>query len=444
MSLCSSIHKESNSAGAGLRRTKSHCLTVSVVSLLVFLACGCVERVDAPLPVDRNLAAQAGHWSEAGSFGGNASLTVESEDPWQRRFDDGTFVHISGVDSTKDEVWVCDIGISRIQVFDYEGRYLRSYGSGIPVSGAAWKDGKPVDGTRPSDAELLRLVNESHDAHNEFEDSATGARWVGTERENFIASDVLVLPYGYLMADWAKTGIYDQARRQPGIVSVPLDGRAVTRFEGTEPGWQSFICGDRAGKHFAASDPLRNAVYVWEPGRKEGQKFRKSNQEARMADVMDALYRSSDSPLPFQWMQQRASKAGGAPGEFNHISGVAIAFDKVLACDMDNHRIQVIEPRGDDEFYFGKVMRVIEANEPDGKPRFVRPRDIDVDLQSGHMYVLDEERQEVAELSPTFERLGVVASGFGSAQMLDLSPDGRHLFVTDRHDNKVHHYVRGD
>jgi hypothetical protein len=404
----------------------------------------CVERVDAPLPVDKQLAVQAGHWSEVASFGGNAALSVDSPDAWQRRYDDGTFNYISGVDSTADEVWVCDIGISRIQVFDYEGHFLRSYGSGIPTLGVQFAHGKCVDGTRPSDAELLRLTNESHNSRNAFEESADGKRWIGTERENFMASDVLVQPYGFIMADWAKTGVYDQAARAPGVISVPLDGRAVTRFDGPDPGWPSFIAGGDDGRHFAASDPPRNALYLWEPARKEGLKYRKSNHEVQMAEVMDSLYRTANSPLPFQYMQQRASKAGGEVGQFNHISGVAVAFDKVLACDMENRRIQIVEARGDDEFFFGKVMRVIDALKENGQQRFERPRDIDVDLNTGHMYVLDDERQEVVELSPKFDRLGVVAKGFGSAQMIDLSPDGRHLFITDRHDNKVHEYVRSD
>jgi hypothetical protein len=418
---------------------------VAFLTLLTLIASSCVERVDAPLPIDPQLAAQAGKWSEVGSFGGDATLTVESDDPWQRRYDDGTFVLISGVDSTADEVWACDIGISRIQVFDYDGNFLRSYGSGIPTTGVKFTEGAPVDGTRPTDAELLRLVNESRDASNGFERSPAGQRWIESHRENFIASDVLALPFGYIMADWAKTGIYDQAKRRPGIIQIPFDpATRPVRFEGTEPGWPTYIVGDRDGTHYASSDPLRNALYLWEPARKEGQKYRASNHQVAMADVMSALYRSEGSPLPFLAMLGNANKAGGGPGQFNHIAGVALAFEKVLVCDMENQRIQIIEARGDDEFYFGKVMRVIDGMQTDGKRRFMRPRDIDVNLETGYMYVLDDERQEVVELSPTFDRLGVVAKGFGSAQMLDLSPDGRHLFVTDRHANQVHHYVRSD
>jgi hypothetical protein len=395
---------------------------------------GCVERVDAPLPVDRRLAAEAGSWTAAGTFGGTAELVTTSDDPWERRFDDGTFLRLSGLDTTADEVWVCDTAISRIQVFDYDGNFQRSYGSGVPI-----------DEVRPSDAELLRLTNASRKATNDFEQSANGQRWIGSEAEHFIAADVVVTADSYVIADQAKTGIYTSAKRAPGVVSLPLDGgRAPLRMEGVEPGWPSYVNASRDGRHFAASDPLRNALYIWEPGRETGPPVRKTNQQVTLEDVMEAMYRSSSNPLPYRMMMQRISKAGGLPGEFDGIGGVVVAFDKVVACDTNNSRLQVFEPRGDDEFYFGKVIRVIDPFTPAGKPRFVAPRDIDIDGESGRVYVLDTDRQEVVELSPTFDRLGVVARGFQGAYALDLSPDGRHLFVSDRPSGLVHHYVRSD
>jgi hypothetical protein len=158
-------------------------------------------------------------------------------------------------------------------------------------------------------------------------------------------------------------------------------------------------------------------------------------------DVMSASYDDPESPLYVQLLE-RAGKASGEPGKFNRAGGVAIAYDKLIACDTRNQRIQVFDARADDEFFWAKLLRIIEAQTPQGTQRFVEPADIDV-APDGHMFLLDSARQEVVELSPTFDRLGVVGSGYGQAYAVDVSPDGNHIFVTDRGDDKVHHYVRG-
>ena len=138
---------------------------------------------------------------------------------------------------------------------------------------------------------------------------------------------------------------------------------------------------------------------------------------------------------------------GPAAGGARHarpLGGVAIAFDKLIACDTGNHRLQVFDARREDFAKWGKLIRVVPAHKRDGAVRFEAPRDVDVD-SDGTVFVLDTGRLEVAVLSPRFERLG----SFGGDQLLepfalDASPDGRHCFVTDRRHNQVHHYVRGD
>lgn len=392
---------------------------------------GCVERVDAPLPVNRDLAAQAGQWQDAGSFGGHAELEIDSADPWERRFDSGTFETIAGVEATQAEVWVCDIGISRLQVFDFEGRLLRTLGSGVPIKGTA-----------PDDRELFRFMEEVGQTENPFERTAEGLRWVGAEREHFIAADVYVQDTGYVIADQARTGIESHARRQPGIVSIPFDPtQPVIRLPGVEPGWWSYV--DGAGSYFTASDPLRNIVMLFAPARPEGNPSKTLGGNPTMSNVMSALFAPADYPIPYPQLLLSAGQASGTPGKFNDAGGVAIAFDKTMACDSGNRRIQVFEARADEEYFWGKLLRVIDARDEQGRQRFVVPRDIEI-ASDGRVYVLDTARQEVVELSPRFERLGVVAKGFGDAYALDLSPDGRHLFVTDRGSDTVHHYARVD
>jgi hypothetical protein len=404
---------------------------IAILLAALATAGGCVERVNAPLPVDRDLAAQAGQWQAAPSFGGHAELEIESDDPWERRFGAGTFETVSGVDVTADEVWVCDLGISRLQVFDYDGNLLRTLGSGIPVKGTA-----------PDDRELFRFMEEVGAVENPFEQSAAGRRWIGAEREHFIAADVYVQDSGYVIADQAHTGIESHAKRQPGFVSIPLDpGQPVTRLPNVDPGWPAYIDGE--GQLYAGSDPLRNIVTLFAPARPEGNPAKTLGGNPTMSNVMSALFAPADHPIPYPQLLLSAGQASGEPGKFNDPGGVAIAFDKTIACDSGNRRIQVFEARADEEYFWGKLLRVIDARNEEGDRRFVVPRDVAV-APDGRIYVLDSARQEVVELSPKFDRLGVVAGGFGDAYALDISPDGRHIFVTDRGSDIVRHYVRVD
>ena len=405
---------------------KPRLIVASLACLL--MASGCVERTDAPLPVDPKLAAQAGHWLDGGSFGGHAKLTVESKDPWEQRFDAGTFVNISGLDTTAKEVWVTDLGISRIQVFDYDGHLLRTLGRGVPIAGTMMNDG-----------DLYRTSMAAHHGTNDWEQNG-GQRWIGQERDLFEAADILVQQGGYMICDWAKTGIYDSNKRPVGVLSVPFDPTAkITRLPNIGPGWPSYLAG--ANMRYVVSDPLRNAVYISATDRKQGAPTKELGDRPAMQNVLGALYEpGAESPI-FVQLLERAGKASGEPGKFNDPSGVALAFDKAVVCDTGNQRLQVFETRPDDDFYWCKLLRVIEATTPAGLPRFVTPRDVDI-APDGHVFILDGTRHELVELSPSFDRLGVVAKGFGDPYAVDVSPDGNHIFVTDRGDNRVHHYVR--
>ncbi|MDQ3022866.1 MAG: hypothetical protein M3R04_00565 [bacterium] len=398
----------------------------------LWLACGCVERVDAPLPINAKLAAQARSWTEVEGFGGHARPLVETDDPWDKRFDAGTFERISGLDSSDDEVWVTDAGISRLQVFDYEGNWKREYGRGIPTYG-----------TLISDAELYFGTEGGNRDFRFWENTIEGERWIGQERELFSATDVLVLPNGYMLADLARTGLYaDSAARNPGLLNVPFDeSLPITRLEGLDAGWPSYIAGDGKGKYFAATNPLLNVAYLFAPGKTEGPSFHLIGNRPTWSDVLSAMYNNGGSPLYLQLLE-RAGRAGGEPGKFNNTGGVAVAFDKAVVCDAGNKRLQIFELRTDEAFFWGQLLRVVEATKTNGQQRFVQPRDIDI-APDGHVYVLDEVRQELVELSPTFDRLGVVGSGYGDAYAVDISPNGEHIFVTDRSDDRVHHYVRG-
>jgi hypothetical protein len=397
-----------------------------LLAALAPLACGCMERVDADLKVAAGAAEQASKWEAAGSFGGDAVETVSSADPWEVRFAPDGFVRISGVCATGGEVWVADLGISRIQVFGEDGTFKRSYGRGMPLRG-----------TMLTDKEFLR----DYDQHRRRKDGWEGhggAVWIGAEAELFMAADVTVSQQGFYIADWAKSSGTTQADRTPGIVLHHFDGTPPTRFPSINSGWPHYV--DFENGLIVTSDALLNTVYMNTPN--ESPQLKVFGTPASFDNMLRAKEQAQD---PRQLIQALygAGQASGEPGKFYNPGGLVVAYDKLIVCDTGNRRIQIFETRKDDEFYYGRLLRVVTAQDSRGHVRFEEPRDIDI-APDGRMYILDTVRQEVVELSPTFERLGVVAKGFGNAYAIDLTDDGRGLFVTDRGDNSVHHYVRVD
>ena len=58
--------------------------------------------------------------------------------------------------------------------------------------------------------------------------------------------------------------------------------------------------------------------------------------------------------------QQRQQR----PGKFTSLGGIALAFDKLVACDSSNYRLQVFEARRSDSAHWGKLIRVIRRGCP--------------------------------------------------------------------------------
>jgi hypothetical protein len=407
---------------------------IAVSTLCILALSGvsaCVERVDSELPPSTKAGVAVGEWELVGTIGEPAELVVDSADPWERRFQDGGFVTLSGIDAVDDELWACDMGISRVQVFDFDGRFKRSYGSGIPVKG-----------TMLSDAELYQDYREKDKTKGKrfWDTTPAGGRWLGTESDNFIAADIAVDKTGYWLADWTKSRPDNRGPRKARILRFSPEGRKL-KYEADDVGWPTYVTG--SGMIVAHSEPHANAV-VLNNFKTDGTATTKQSIGGLLRHLeVTELLATGTKEMRYPEVYARLTQISAEPGKFYNPGGLDIAFDKLLVCDMGNARIQIFDARTDDQFYFGKLLKMVQAEAPDGSKRFARPRDLSVD-PGGRVFVLDEDRNEVGILSPTFERIGTLSGDFGSPYAVDLSNDGRHCFVSDRTGAEIFHYARVD
>jgi len=403
-----------------------------VLACGLLLLGGCLKRVDAPLPLTVRDASRAVHFSYAGSFGGQAVREVDSDDPWEVRFRPGGFVDVAGLCVHDDEVWVCDLGISRLQVFDLDGNFLRQYGAGVPIAG-----------TLLSRAELY-FEEQDYPYGAEVKpprwEDGPGRPWVLDRVNLFRAADVAVTDDGYLLADQTRTGGEARPRRTDEVALIHWDG---TRENfGTTVAWPAYLGVE--DKLLAVAMSPGNGIVLGEiaSGNWPSTLIGTAPNFQRVMEVELDLPDMSNYQLGYDL----ATEAGSGPRKFNGVGGLAVAFDKAVVCDTGNQKLKIYDVRRTDAFQWGTMIRAVTARKSDGSIRFIAPRAVAID-SAGSSYVIDvnPRRTEVAVLDPVFDRVG----SFGADRLslpvdIAVSADGRHCYVTDRRENQVLHYVRGD
>ncbi|MBN2081748.1 hypothetical protein JW859_06000 [bacterium] len=398
----------------------------------LMLAAGCMQRVDSEPPVTKQVDVPQVKWEYAGAFGGPAEVSAASADPWEVRYKPGGFLQIRGLDVTEDEVWVCDLGISRIQVFDYNGQVLRQYGEGVPI-----------DGTLASNKDIY-LEEENYPYREQTKpprwEDGPGLPWVTNQTGLFKAADVAVIENGFIISDQARTGGQRKPKRRDEIAVLYRDGSRLN-VKGVDVSWPEYLAVD--GTQLACAEPRGNTLTQWEIGDADRWAVNRIGSPTEYEKLMDLEVNYSGSN-EYLMGQQLAGNTGYGPKEFAYMGGLALAFDKLIACDIGNQRLQVFEARRDNAERWGNLIRIIPGKKKDGGIRFHQPRNLTVD-SAGYMFLVDVLEMEIVVLDPKFERIG----SFGRDHLrdvydLDISPDGRQLFLTDRELNQVLHYVRGD
>jgi hypothetical protein len=272
-------------------------------------------------------------------------------------------------------------------------------------------------------------------------ESRGGQPWTMDDRELFQAADIFVLPeQGYWLADQAKTKIY-KGLRSPSLSWYPWVGPS-RHVPNASFIWPGYVAAE--GDMVAASEPLANYVRLCNSTPSSDGKsivIGKINQDP--PKFVETLATVIGHPR-FKEILERQTAAGSAPGELRGAGGIAMKFGKLIVCDRGNKRLQVIEARKDDQFYWGKMIKVVLQLGPDGYKRFEEPMDIDI-CADGTMLVLDRVRGEVAVLNATFDRIGSFGRGkIDDPYALDVSDDGRHCFISDGSGNRIWHYERLD
>ena len=404
-----------------------HASTTLCLLLAVALTGGCLQRSDGDLAV--TVPNGEVNWELVGTFGAAAHPPAEDTDPAAVGVLPGEFLLISGLSAGKDHVYVTDLQVSRIQVFDFNGNYIDSIGSGQLTSVA------------PSDERIYYEMTDIDKTKEQYwEDTAAAQPWLSDPANYFKAADVQVVDDGLWIADQVRSSGRTRPKRTPGIVFLGNDGTVDASFTRREFVWPDFISIEDRVVCFTET---RGNALVLAQQQSDYWAKRSPSGGVHFRDLM-RIEREHKGTEAYIEMLLSNSNADVAPGKFNGLGGICLAFDKLVACDIGNGRLQVFEARSTDPMKWAQVIRIIDMNTPNGQLRFESCNDIDI-AADGTMFVLDGRRREIAVLDPKFERLGAFGRGdMIEPHAIDLSDDAQHLFVTDRSTNTILHYARRD
>ncbi|MCB1218697.1 hypothetical protein KDL44_15035 [bacterium] len=402
-------------------------LVIAAVLLLLRAGMQPVDRVINP--PRRDLPAHARvDWSLAGSFGEPAkALNPQEHNPWLKQFNDGGFLEIAGLSAGEEEVFVCDTGLSRIQVFNRDGRHLRNMGIGIPIREVL-----------PTDIEFYLEDNMVTREIPRFND-ILGPLFADKYRGIFQAADVAITPEGWFMADMLRTGDRRADHRKPSLLWFGNDD-SVKRFGIDTIIWPQYIAAE--GQQVVLSEPEGNALY-W--GERDGDnpadwKMGFPTTATQYTDIL-RVKESYFGHRRYNSMMARHQNVSQAPGEYSRVGGMDFGFGKLVICDSGNARIQVYDATGRDMTRRHSLVLTLPGVNRNGELRFAVPLDVAVDDHDGQVYILDSSRREVAILDDHFNRIGSFGLGdLNTPRAITISPDGNDIYVSDDGDQCVYHY----
>ena len=412
---------------------RTFAIIMVAAALLILLIRGGLQRVDANIdPPRTDLPANARvDWQLAGSFGRPAEpLNPAEQNPWLKRFVDGSFLEMSGLSATNDEVWVTDSGISRIQVFSRDGSFLRSIGAGMPVREI-----------KPTDMELYLeggLVTKDIPRFDDIIGPLFNNKYDGI----FQAVDVAVTEDGWYLLDMLRTGDRKGDNRRASLVWFGNDD-ANYRFNIDSMIWPAYLAAE--GLNVAFSEPEGNALYWCQRPAGDSQPavavMTNSTNYEDILSVREKLF----GHKRYNAMLGLAQKISTEAGEYSLVGGMDFGFDKFVVCDAGNARLQVYNATDHDSTRRHSLVRVIQGVRQDGSLRFATPLDIAIDDNDAQMYVLDSFRREVVILDSKFNRIGSFGLGdLNSPHAISISPDGNDVYVSDDRDQCVYHYACAD
>jgi DNA-binding beta-propeller fold protein YncE len=326
----------------------------------------------------------------------------------------GQFKRIGGLAAANGRVYVTDQQVARIQVFDYNGKFLTSWGSGLDLATYGVSDEVLAANLDASEDTLFKpMVLEELKTRNFFR-GFDAAMYRG---------DVLVLNN---LHSRAKT---DQALMSPEVLEFSPDGELVRIHDIDSLLPVSIACDEEKG-NVVVGDVLNSCYEVF---RLDDGGFLSGNKRAFNRDYRDYLEKVYQEQTP-ELRQQKSDEwmgKGAKNGEFSYIAGVAFYNGMVIAVDMNNRRLQVFREDG-------SFMTSVVGSGPARETLFTIPFDIAV-TKNGVLYLSDqsETKPGVTAFSSSFKPLYKLAHPQLTVPgYIEITEDG-YLFVTDMSSNQV-------
>ena len=324
----------------------------------------------------------------------------------------GQFKRIGGLAAADGRIYVTDQQVARIQVFDYNGKLLTSWGSGLDVSTYGVSEEALASNIEATEETLFQpMVLEQLNARTFFR-GFDAAMYRG---------DVLILNN---LHSRAKTA---QALMNPEILEFTPEGELVRIHDIDSLLPVSIACDEEKG-NIVVGDVLNSCYEVFrldDGGFLSGSK-RGFNRD--YFNYLETVYKEQTPELRQQKSDEWMGK-GTKNGEFNYIAGVAFYKGMVIAADMNNRRLQVFREDG-------TFLNAVVGSGPGRETLFTMPFDVAV-TENGVVYLSDQSETTpgVTAFTSSFKPLYKIAHPqLAAPGYIEITEDG-YLFVTDLSSN---------
>lgn len=326
----------------------------------------------------------------------------------------GQFKRIGGLAAADGRIYVTDQQVARVQVFDYDGKLLTSWGSGLDVSTYGVNEEVLVSNLNAGEDTLFQpMVLEEIKSRNFFR-AFDAAMYRG---------NVLILNN---LHSRAKTA---QALMNPEVIEFTPEGELVRVYDIESLLPVSISCDEENGI-IAVGEVLNSCYEVFSLSDGSYVSGNKRSVKRDYSDYLEMVYREKTPELRQRKSDEWMGK-GTKNGEFSYIAGVAFYKGMVIAADMNNRRLQVFREDG-------TFLNAIVGSGPGRETLFTMPFDVAV-TPNGVVYLSDqsETKPGVTALSSSFKPLYKIAHPqLAVPGYIEITEDG-YLFVTDLSSNQV-------
>jgi hypothetical protein len=278
---------------------------------------------------------------------------------------EGEFKRIGGLAAAGGRLYVCDQQLARVQIFDYYGKYLGSFGSGLDVDYFGVTEAKLAQNMDAPESELMDPAVVQAIADRQFFRALDVALYQG---------DVMVLNAFHSRADT------DAAMMTPELIRFTPEGKYVRKYDlaALLPG---FVDIDEKRGWAAVTDFMNSGFQVYDLEQERfvfgnGKSFNQ-NLRAYLSQVYAVPNPEQQARRKFEWIQ-----SGSGTNQFDYPNGIAFYRDKVLVVDHNNVRIQIYTDKGG-------YLDSVEGSGLGRAMKFGEPVDIAVAKDDDVIYVSD-------------------------------------------------------